>query len=169
MEITFFIISAVLIGSGLSVIFQKNPMASAISLIVNLLSMAVLYFFLGNQLLGATQMIIYAGAIVVLFLFVIMIFGNKNLPEEFSRNILVFFIPVIFTSLIVFALFFWTSNFASVGDFKSMMDTKVIAKTLFTKYLLPFELISVLFLIGIIAVFVFVPKFSGSREPVKKQ
>lgn len=169
MEIVFFVLAFILISSAISVISQKNPTFSAISLLINLLAMAVLYFLLGSELIGATQIIIYAGAIIVLFLFVIMIFGNQLLPKRDSPRsglslnnlkLLEIFIPLIFIVLVIITLTLTQSvvSNVSLNELNLPVDTKPLAKVLFTKYLLPFELVSILFLTGLVGVVVLAKK-----------
>lgn len=167
MEIVFFVLAFILISSAISVILQKNPTFSAISLLINLLAMAVLYFLLGSELIGATQIIIYAGAIIVLFLFVIMIFGNQLLPKRDSPKrrlslnnlkLLEIFIPLIFIVLVIITLTASIVSNVSLNELNLPVDTKPLAKVLFTKYLLPFELVSILFLTGLVGVVVLAKK-----------
>lgn len=167
MEIVFFVLAFILISSAISVILQKNPTFSAISLLINLLAMAVLYFLLGSELIGATQIIIYAGAIIVLFLFVIMIFGNQLLPKRDSPRsglslnnlkLLEIFIPLIFIVLVIITLTASVVSNVSLNELNLPVDIKPLAKVLFTKYLLPFELVSILFLIGLVGVVVLAKK-----------
>lgn len=167
MEIVFFVLAFILISSAISVILQKNPTFSAISLLINLLAMAVLYFLLGSELIGATQIIIYAGAIIVLFLFVIMIFGNQLLPKRDSPRsglslnnlkLLEIFIPLIFIVLVIITLTASVVSNVSLNELNLPVDIKPLAKVLFTKYLLPFELVSILFLTGLVGVVVLAKK-----------
>lgn len=138
-------------------ILKRNPVHSALCLVVVLVVLAVLYVMLGAEFLAAVQVIVYAGAIMVLFLFVIMLL---NIEEELHRQetsrwliktggvagvgmLLLFFI-----SAGVFKAF---SSAGMAGQpAAGTSNSRAIAELLFTKYLLPFEVTSVLLLAAIV-------------------
>ena len=76
----FAALALIALAGAVGVILSRNPVYSALSLLVNFASIAVMYFMLGAQFLGVVQIIVYAGAIVVLFLFVVMLIGGKIGP-----------------------------------------------------------------------------------------
>lgn len=155
--LTFYIFAAVAIISASMVVLQRRAIYSALSLIVCLGSVAILFFQLGAHFIGAIQIIVYAGAIMVLFLFVVMLLDPD--AEIFSRNRLKRLTIIGIPTAVLFAL----ALIATLGSFgtqvpsvapASEQTTKVIAQTLFREYLLPFEVTSILILIAVIGAIV---------------
>ena len=150
----FYIVAAITVVTGVYLIFEKNPVFGALYLIQTMVSIAVLYILLEAQFVAAVQIIAYAGAIMVLFLFVIMLL-NLDIKEE-AKNALPFQrIPAILMGIALFAVIcivikakllqgkhdqYTTAYVNTVGN------TKLIGNLLFTEYLLPFEITSILLL-----------------------
>jgi NADH-quinone oxidoreductase subunit J len=165
MEQTFFLIlAAIAVIAAFGVVFNKNVVHSALSLLVNFCVLAVFYFMLNAQFLAIVQILVYAGAIVVLFLFVVMLLGAE-LGEQVSswltvRNAFLVALGLIMLTVLGTAVFennyvFQTAG--KTGDFsRSAVEqygqTQLISRALFTDYLLAFELASVLLLVGIVGV-----------------
>jgi NADH-quinone oxidoreductase subunit J len=155
MEILFFVLGGIALVSGVLVVFQVHPLRSALWLIVNFFAVAGIYLLAHAEFIAAIQVIVYAGAIMVLFLFVIMLL---NLRQPEARPKFPFFgqkiggiILAIFTALIL--LYGFTQ--AKLPPAKEMAaaglgNTESIAVSLFTDYLLPFEVTSVLLLVAIV-------------------
>jgi NADH-quinone oxidoreductase subunit J len=154
MEILFFGMAAVALVSGVLVVFQTHPLRSALWLIVNFFAVAGIYLLLHAEFIAAIQIIVYAGAIMVLFLFVIMLL-NLRQPEEPTKQ------PysgqkvagVVLTVAAAFFLSYGLSRvkFTPAAPAKpGLGNTESIAKLLFTDYLLPFEVTSVLLLVAIV-------------------
>jgi NADH-quinone oxidoreductase subunit J len=157
--VLFFILAVLLIVSALSVILQPNPVRSALSLVVTLFVLAVTFLLLDAQLIAALQVIVYAGAIVVLFLFVIMLLNLQEEPRVMAR-----FgaqcAAVLLGSLFLLALVrFAVAPLRPPASATSGMAAPVppgfgsvatLANVLFTRYLLAFEITSVLLLVAII-------------------
>lgn len=156
--LTFYIFAAVAIISASMVVLQRRAIYSALSLIVCLGSVAILFFQLGAHFIGAIQIIVYAGAIMVLFLFVVMLLDPD--AEIFSQNRLKRLTIIGVPTAVLFAL----ALIATLGSFGgktpsvvapgSEQATTVIAQTLFREYLLPFEVTSILILIAVIGAIV---------------
>jgi NADH-quinone oxidoreductase subunit J len=154
MQILFFILAAVALISGGLVVFQRHPLRSALWLIVNFFAVAGIYLLAHAEFIAAIQVIVYAGAIMVLFLFVIMLM-NLRQPEE---------APVIphigqkllggvlagFTTLIMIYAYRRASLPAGREVVPGLGNTESIARSLFTDYLLPFEVTSILLLVAIV-------------------
>lgn len=148
----FYIVAAITVLSGVYLVFEKNPVFGALYLIQTMLSIAVLYILLEVQFVAAVQIIVYAGAIMVLFLFVIMLL-NLNIKEE-KKNALPFQrIPAILMGIALFTVIcivIKSKLLQGKGDhyttayMNSMGNTKIIGTLLFTEYLLPFEITSIL-------------------------
>ena len=157
MEVFLFIIFSILsIGGGILAITQKNPLACAISLAVTFLANAGFYTLLSASLVAVMQVLVYAGAIMVLVIFVIMLL---NLPEEeyeqekitVPRIILGVVIGV--PLLIVFFKTLGQLDLKPIGappDPDNYGSIESVGKLLFTQYIYPFEIISVLLLVAIV-------------------
>ena len=154
METLFFVLGAVALISGGLVVFQRHPLRSALWLIVNFFAVAGIYLLAHAEFIAAIQVIVYAGAIIVLFLFVIMLL-NLRRPEEspampYYGQKLAGIILAGFTGLIL--IYGVTRSALTAG--KEMVpglgNTETIARSLFTDYLLPFEVTSVLLLVAIV-------------------
>ena len=154
MELIFFGLAAVALISGVLVVFQTHPLRSALWLIVNFFAVAGIYLLLHAEFIAAIQIIVYAGAIMVLFLFVIMLL-NLRQPEEPTKQ------PYSAQKVAGFAVSVAAAFFIAVGLSRVKLapgpaavpglgNTESIAKLLFTDYLLPFEVTSVLLLVSIV-------------------
>jgi NADH-quinone oxidoreductase subunit J len=151
----FILFGAMAIGCGLAVVAQRNPLYSAISLIGVFISLACLYVMLAAPFIAAVQVIVYAGAIMVLVVFVIMLLNIQE--EEHRRQRLKFLVPVaigLAAVLIAEVAFILVSVQEShVVPTSSVSDvgvTQSIGTALFTRYLLPFEITSILLLMAIV-------------------
>jgi NADH-quinone oxidoreductase subunit J len=170
MDFFFFSLFALIaLICAVNVVLQKHPISSALSLVGVMASLAVLYLLLGAEFVAMAQVIVYAGAVMVLFIFVIMLL-NAGLEEHRGRSWVarIFGFPA-FIALIGLLCFFvnkWFPNSGSVkfGDWIAPGTTelggsaKAIGMALFTEYLLPFEVTSVLILIAIIGAIVLARK-----------
>ena len=149
----FILFAGMAIGCALAVVAQRNPLYSAISLIGVFVSLACLYVMLAAPFIAAVQVIVYAGAIMVLVVFVIMLLNIEQ--EERGRKRLKFLVPVAVTlaAILIAEVAF---ILVSVQDFKSSALpsniglTGSIGSQLFTRYLLPFEITSILLLMAIV-------------------
>ena len=161
--IIFFILAGIAVFCAISLVAQTHPISSALSLIGVMGSLAVLYLQLGAEFIAAAQLIVYAGAIMVLFVFVIMLLNAGAEPvsarvPRFSRFLgillLAAFLGVI--SFIIQAMLPRTQGVV-FGEFTAGTAAE-IGKRLFTTYLLPFEVTSVLILIAIVGAIVLARK-----------
>jgi NADH-quinone oxidoreductase subunit J len=148
----FIILAGAAIGCAVSLVAQKNPLYCAISLIGVFLSFSGLYVLLAAPFIAAVQVIVYAGAIMVLVVFVIMLL---NVEEEARRPLrLRYLIPVAILAAAALAgeagmiVYFVRSSRDAAASTVGL--TARIGEGLFTKYLLPFEITSVLILMAII-------------------
>jgi len=156
--ILFFGLALVAVASALGMLFSKNAIYSALNLILNFVTVAVLYLMLGAPFIALTQVAVYAGAIMVLFLFVIMLLGAESLPGESAlpwQRPLAFILAAILLAESGYLLIArWGIVPAVVqlpADFGAPSE---IGKTLFNNYLLPFEVTSVLLLVAMIGAIV---------------
>lgn len=155
MPILFFLLALVAIGGAVSLILQKHPIHSALSLIVVMVAIAGLYLLLGAEFISAVQIIVYAGAIMVLFVFVIMLL-NAGVEERthFSRSATYIGVPV--AVLLAATLAWWVAmgSAAVSGSSGQTTSTRDLSMLLFRDYAFPFELTSVLILIAIMGALV---------------
>jgi NADH-quinone oxidoreductase subunit J len=163
MDLFFFLLFAfIAVVCAVNVVLQTHPISSALSLVGVMGSLAVLYLLLGAEFIAMAQMIVYAGAIMVLFVFVIMLL-NAGAEQRRGRSwtAQVLGIPVmvaLFVILCWFALrWFPNVGFVKFGDFNGG-GAQQIGYALFTDYLLPFEVTSLLILIAIIGAIVLARK-----------
>ena len=154
MQILFFILAAMALISGVLVVFQIHPLRSALWLIVNFFAVAGIYLLAHAEFIAAIQVIVYAGAIMVLFLFVIMLL-NLRQPEAapkfpYMGQKLAGIILAGFTALILMYGFSQAKLPPPTAMAPGLGNTESIAVSLFTDYLLPFEVTSVLLLVAIV-------------------
>lgn len=151
----FFIFATTAIVSALLVIFSRNTIYSALFLVMTLFSVAGIFLLLGAYFLAAVQVIVYAGAIMVLFLFVIMLLNLEKETKFFTfsnpRIILVSFFSVVFLGFI-FTLIAGSVKLLNGGaeNYTELGSVENIGVTLFTTYLLPFEITSLLLLVALV-------------------
>ena len=156
----FYIFAAVTIIAALSVILQRTPVYSALSLIVVLCSLAVLYVSLGARFLAVIQVIVYAGAIMVLFVLVIMLLNaGRERHTEGSRLARWLGVPLLVAFLLEMLSVIW--NWLPPGVLvPAAMDSgpAAIGALLFRHYVLPFEVTSILILVAILGAVVLAKK-----------
>ena len=150
----FFIVAAVAVGSALGLIVKRNPIHGALFLVVNLGSIAVLYLTLHAQFLAAAQVIVYAGAIMVLFVFAIMVLipGKDETGPDPLRPVRLIALPVGAFLLLEILLVVVSRPGAPAGASRATGGVEAIGRALFTDYLFPFELTSVLLLAALVGV-----------------
>jgi NADH-quinone oxidoreductase subunit J len=175
MELVLFVVlGAIAIVAALGVIIARKTVYSALFLLVNFCSLAGLYLLLNAQFLAAAQVIVYAGAIVVLFLFATMLLGGgeetTNLKSQISRNYLAIVLAVVLFVEVGYVVLSGTLTGTQGSDtpeaIASVGNVQAIGKLLFTDYLLPFELAAVLLLIGIVGAVVLAKKKPNTQYPI---
>jgi NADH-quinone oxidoreductase subunit J len=155
--ILFYGLAAVLIVFSILTITARNPVRSAIFLISALLSIAGLFFLLGAELVGAVQVLVYVGGVMVLFLFVILLVSLRGVETErrasrqWKAGVALGVVLVIELVLLLIHGADWFSTPAS-GTMApaGMGNTEAVGTLLYTTYLLPFEIASVLLLVAIV-------------------
>jgi len=161
-DILFWFLSVVAVGCALGVILSRNPINSVLFLILTFFAISGHYVLMNAQFLAIVNVIVYAGAIMVLFLFVIMLM-NLNADVEPQKGHLVQFAGALSGGVLFLVLLAATKSAASVNIVKQSTDIGLITnlgKVLFTEYVLPFEISSVLFLSAMIGAIVI-----GKKEP----
>ena len=157
--VIFYVFAALCVAGALLVITHKNPVSSALFLVLTLFSTAVLFVLLQAHFAAVIQVLVYAGAIIVLFLFTVMFLNLTPEALKFdSRN-------MVFKGSLLLAVLLFVGYFAARGFQETFSHTLAIpsvsenfgttegvGKLLFTDYLLPFELTSILIVAAIIGV-----------------
>jgi len=155
----FFLLAALAVGGAVSLILQRHPIHSALSLIVVMMSLAALYLLLGAEFVAAVQIIVYAGAIMVLFVFVIMLL-NAGVEERTNRSHMARYVGLPLGVFLTLELAYWmhraTAPLAAAGA--ATAPTRKLAMMLFQDYVFPFELTSILILIAILGALVLAKK-----------
>jgi NADH-quinone oxidoreductase subunit J len=152
-QIAFFVLALLLLASALVVITNRNPVTSAVALAFNLVAIAGLYMVLDAQFIGLLQVIVYAGAIMVLILFVIMLL---NLREEAKAHPAGTFQRILAPAAsLVFAIVIGRASFLSApSTFPAKVDgfgtAGTLGRELFTRFYYPFEAISLLLVVAMI-------------------
>jgi NADH-quinone oxidoreductase subunit J len=165
---TFAIISVLTLFGALGTIMSKNPVHSVIYLIVTFFSISAHYILLNAQFLAAVNIIVYAGAIMVLFLFVIMFLNMKEEADEMKNNKLV--TAAIVTALLlggILIIFLRRAGKEKVDTLGFNSQTgmvEILGQSLYGEYLLPFELISVLFLVAMAGAVMLAKREQGERH-----
>jgi NADH-quinone oxidoreductase subunit J len=162
----FYSLAAVMVISSLMVILRKNPVHSALFLILSFLCLAGIFLQLNAQFIAAVQVIVYAGAIMVLFLFVIMLLnldreasaGDGRGLRKFGALVLCLAIAFSFISASTMSVFTGAKGAYPPEKVNAIGNSALIGKALFTDFLLPFEITSVLLLAAIIGAVVLAKK-----------
>ncbi len=160
--ILFLTFALIAVVCAINVVVQSHPISSALSLIGVMGSLAILYLLLGAEFIAAAQVIVYAGAIMVLFVFVIMLL-NAGAEIKKGRSLMVQLLgaPLLLALLLLLGWFvqriFPADTMVSFGGFRGG-SAQDVGRALFTTYLLPFEITSILILIAILGAVVLARK-----------
>src|SRR6202034_453694 len=162
--ILFFVFALIAIGGALLLILAREPIHSALSLILVMMSLAGLYLMLGAEFVAAVQVIVYAGAIMVLFVFVIMLL-NAGIEERTDFSKLAKYAGLPLGMFLILFLAHWMAHSLigqqianGVGGTNASVATRDLSAQLFQKYLFPFEATSILILIAILGALVLAKK-----------
>jgi NADH-quinone oxidoreductase subunit J len=150
--ILFLLFAGFCLAGAINLLLQSHPIASALSLIVVMVSLAVLYLLLGAEFLAVAQVIVYAGAIMVLFTFVVMLLNagreERTMGSRTARSI---GFPAVVALFAIFAtVILKTPGLGIIGSQDAITSTEDLSRVLFHELLLPFEVTSVLILIAIL-------------------
>lgn len=160
-EVLFFVFAAVAVGGAFGVVLGRSPVASLLFMVMTLSSVAGIYVLLEAHFLAAVQVIVYAGAIMVLFMFVIMLLNLGHEYQQDLRTGLVSLVAFVVSGAIAGLL---ARRFGGSGDVFAFLDgadaidaalaekgaVGVIAEPLFTTYVVPFEITGILLLVAIV-------------------
>lgn len=169
--ILFVLFAAFCLAGAINLLLQSHPINSALSLIVVMTSLAVLYLLLGAEFLAAAQVIVYAGAIMVLFTFVVMLLNAGREERTMgSRVYRVFGFPAGVAILGVIATVILSARGLGTAGLKDgITTTEDLSRVLFHELLLPFEVTSVLILIAILGAVALARQGHGDDEPRRER
>ena len=166
--IIFFAFATIAVLFALVVVLHRNPVVGALSLVASFFALAVMYVLLEAPFLAALQVIVYAGAIMVLFLFVIMLLNLQRAPEPTTRPVQQF---LGYTSCAAFGigLVYFILKYAIVGqpaaNFRA--TARDIGMRMFEAYVFPFEMVSILLLAAIVGALLLSGRaISGGRAKI---
>jgi NADH-quinone oxidoreductase subunit J len=162
-QVLFIVFALICVAGAINLLVQRHPINSALSLVVVMASLALIYLLLGAEFVAAIQVIVYAGAIMVLFVFVIMLL-NAGAEERTRGSQVALFVGVpgmiVLAGTVGWLLVHSGGQLGGVTiSSSSFGETHQIARLLFKDFLLPFEITSVLILIAIMGAVVL-----GKRE-----
>jgi NADH-quinone oxidoreductase subunit J len=163
--ISFLVLALVAIATAIGMLVSRNAIYSALFLVLNFITVAVFYLLLGAPFIAMAQVTVYAGAIMVLFLFVIMLLGAERLPKA---EVLPWQRPLAIVLAVLLAgeaAFLLVTRARPSGDITSpaaavntVANLQELGQTLFSQYLLPFEVTSILLLVAMVGAIVLVRK-----------
>ena len=160
--ILFLVVAIIAVATALGMLFSRNAVYAALYLILNFASVAVLYLLLNAPFIAVAQVTVYAGAIMVLFLFVIMLLGAESTGRPLGNNNPWWFQPVplflggvLLAETVVILVTQMSGGFSEAGVVATGFgDPASIGTLLFSSYLLPFEATSILLLVAMIGAIV---------------
>jgi len=163
--ILFLILALIAIATALGMLLSRNAIYSALFLVLNFITVAVFYLLLGAPFIAMVQITVYAGAIMVLFLFVIMLLGAESLPQAQVlpwQKPLAIALAVILAAEATFLLFTRARPVGEIlppAEAANMMDSlREMGMILFDQYLIPFEVTSILLLVAMVGAIVLIRK-----------
>lgn len=167
----FLVLALVAIATAMGLLLSRNAVYSALFLVLNFVTVAVLYLLLGAPFIAMAQVTVYAGAIMVLFLFVIMLLGADALPKT---DVLPWQKPLAIGLAFVLAAeatFLLVTKARPVGDILAPVDAvngmdnlREMGMVLFNQYLLPFEVTSILLLVAMVGAITLTKKEKAERK-----
>jgi NADH-quinone oxidoreductase subunit J len=163
--VLFLVLALVAISTALGMLMSRNAVYSALFLVLNFMTVAVFYLLLGAPFIAMSQITVYAGAIMVLFLFVIMLLGAESLPQA---EVLPWQRPLAITLAVLLvseAAYLLVTRARPAGDVlqpgaavNTMDNLRQLGMSLFNHYLLPFEVTSILLLVAMVGAIVLIRK-----------
>ena len=159
MDIFFYIFATLGLLFGLRVVTAKSPIAAAFSLVMTFFCVAAIYALMEAHFIAAIQILVYAGAVMVLFTFVIMLLDADTSPIDYGKGFVYQVVATLMAALVYVGVN-WSIRHGQIsairGNFtKEIIDelggnSRVLSEVLFSDYILPFELTSILLLVGIV-------------------
>jgi len=169
--ILFLVLALVAVATALGMLLSQNAVYSALFLVLNFTTVAIFYLLLGAPFIAMSQVTVYAGAIMVLFLFVIMLLGADALPKSQVlpwQRPLAIFLAVILAAEGTFLLLTKARPMGNVlrpeAAVNTMDNLRAMGMVLFNQYLLPFEVTSILLLVAMVGAITLTKKEKGARK-----
>ena len=169
--ITFLILALVAVATAIGMLLHRNSVYSALFLVMNFITVAVFYLLLGAPFIAMAQVTVYAGAIMVLFLFVFMLLGGESLPDAKvlpRQRLFAYGLAAILAAETIYLLVTRARPQGAVlspGEAVNTMDNlRQLGMTLFSDYLLPFEVTSILLLVAMVGAIVLVHREKGAQK-----
>ncbi|MDQ7782249.1 MAG: NADH-quinone oxidoreductase subunit J [Desulfomonilaceae bacterium] len=166
--VMFYVLAAITLISAIFVVFLRRPVHNVVFMIVTMIGLAGLFLLLHAEFVAMVQLIVYAGAVMVLFLFVIMLLNLETVnPAQDARAARMWVGALLSLGFLVLMgpvlkMIFPSGPTVGAAAFQpGMSNTEIVARELFTTYLLPFEIVSVLLLAAIIGTVIVSRKRSG--------
>jgi NADH-quinone oxidoreductase subunit J len=163
----FFILAIIAIGSALGMLLSSSTVYAALYLVLNFCTVAVFYILLNAPFIAMSQISVYAGAIMVLFLFVIMLLGTQSVPPSkvlpWQRPVAMG-LALLLAAEAAYLLFVRGAAAGSIPQpVESFGSPQAVGRALFNEYLLPFEITSVLLLVAMVGAIILTRKEKGRR------
>jgi NADH-quinone oxidoreductase subunit J len=169
--ILFLVLALVAVATALGLLLSRNAVYSALFLVLNFVTVAVFYLLLGAPFIAMAQVTVYAGAIMVLFLFVIMLLGAESLPEgevmPWQKPLAI----ILGAVLAVESIYLLVTKARPAGNVLSPTEAvntaenlRELGQKLFTDYLLPFEVTSILLLVAMVGAIVLTNRQKKERK-----
>jgi NADH-quinone oxidoreductase subunit J len=160
-QVLFYLFASLSVAAALLTITRKNPVISAVWLVVCLFCVAGIYLLLGAYFVAAVQVIVYAGAVLMLFIFVIMMLNLRTGIVGHMRNMGIKFLGVLIAALVFFQLrlaFKGVSLLTGRELEPGFGEASSLGKLLFSEYVYPLEVVAILLLVAIIGALVLTGK-----------
>jgi len=161
-------LALVIVGTAVGMLVSRNAVYAALFLALNFATVALLYLILGAPFIAVAQVTVYAGAIMILFLFVIMLLGGEKLPgaEKIKgQRTLAILLGVVFLAEIGLYMIFRGGSLTPLPEAASSSGSPAaLGMMLFNQYLLPFEITSVILLTALVGAIVLTRKSNGSGK-----
>jgi NADH-quinone oxidoreductase subunit J len=169
--IVFFVLAVIAIGSAFGLLLSRQAIYAALFLVLNFITVAIFYLLLGAPFIALSQVTVYAGAIMVLFLFVIMLLGTEILPPPRVlrwQRLLGWSLGALLAAEVVYWFIFrgvFTQTVTSPPPVLNSMEVvQEMSIKLFNQYLLPFEVTSILLLVAMIGAITLTKKEKGGQR-----
>ncbi len=166
--ILFYVLAVTAVGTAAGLLLSRNSVYAALFLVLNFATVAVFYLMLGAPFIALVQVTIYAGAIMVLFLFVIMLLGAEQLPKgqvlPWQRPLAIGLAAILLVEagVLLFQRLQTTAIIAApAADLNTTATLQTLGKALFSQYLLPFEVTSILLLVAMVGAIVLTKQVKG--------
>ena len=171
--VLFAMLAFIAIASALGMLLSRDAVYSALNLILNFCTVAVFYLLLNAPFIALTQVTVYAGAIMILFLFVIMLLGAEKLRTKSTlrwQQPLAIFLAVTLLLMSLYVVFVRSGFATTAGEVvEGFGSPKAVGEVLFNEYLLPFEVTSILLLVAIVGAILLTVRRKSDVQTIKTE